>query len=140
MCLLNQVGCYASSLGTLFSPLLTPPFCGQQDRQCSSESCNGGRVCIRHGRGNYKRSPQAVSWQTGKLHLLMDARYCIHGAGNLQKWKGKLTENGRKYQQTETGHGKRKRGSLLTLAFCKTPNAEISVSLQLPHIPTHRKH
>lgn len=89
MCLLNQVGYHASSVGTLFSPLLTPPFCGQQDHHCSSESCNGGGVCLRHGRGHYKRSPQAGSWKTGKLHLLMDAGYCIHGDGNLQKWKGK---------------------------------------------------
>lgn len=129
------MGCYASSVGTLSSPLLTPPFCGRQDRHCSSGSYNGGGECIRHGRGNCKRSPQAVSWKAGKLHLLVDASYCIHGAGNLQKWKGKLTENGRKYQQTETGRGKRKRGSLLTLAFCKTPNAEVSVTVQRPHIP-----
>lgn len=43
MCLLNQVGYYASSVGTLSSPLLTLPFCEQQDRHCSSESCSGGR-------------------------------------------------------------------------------------------------
>lgn len=100
----------------------------------------GGGAYITHGRGNYKRSPQAVSSEAGKLHLLVDASYCIHGAGNRQEWKGKWTENGRKYQQTETGRGKRKRGSLLTLAFCQTPNAEVSVSAQRPHIPTHHKH
>lgn len=94
---------------------------------------------MRHGRGNYKRSPQAFSWKAGKLPLLVDASYCIHGAGNLQKWKGKLTENGRKYQQTETDRGERKRGSLLTLAFCETPTAEVSVSAQRPPIPTHHK-
>lgn len=43
-----------------------------------------------------------VAWKTGKLHLLMDASYCIHWAGNLHIWKGKLTENGRKYHQRPT--------------------------------------
>lgn len=36
-------GVFASSVGPLFSPLLTPPFCGRQDWHCSSESGNGGR-------------------------------------------------------------------------------------------------
>lgn len=48
-------------------------------------------------------SSSGVAWKTGKWHVLMDASYCIHWARNPQKWEGKLTENGTKYQQTGTG-------------------------------------
>lgn len=84
---------------SLSSRALTP-FRGHSDHHwCLLEFCNG--VDKWQERQLQAALLHMLLPETGKLHLLMAASHCMHWAGNLHIWQGKLAKNGRKHQQTE---------------------------------------